>query len=134
MPENQPTLPIAARTDNTLLNILIEVQARIPAETVVLVLAEDDGATGHYVEAMGKLADWLRGRRGPSATSGLSGEAFRSPGPVLVRNTVGDERVRQDHAQTLGITTALATALHTQNQLLGALMLLNKNGGGEFEL
>ena len=125
--------PLSNPPTSLLLRLVSEIQAQTRAQTAVIVLAEQDGTVGHYAEAVGQHAGWLRGRRGPSATSGLSGTAFRSASPVLVPDTLGDDRVRQDHAEQLGIKTALAAALRYEGRLLGALMLLNKNDGSAFD-
>ncbi len=118
--------------DNSLLAIAGKAQEVTGAETSVVALAENEAEMVHYAEAVGKHAEWVRGRRGASATSGLCGTAFKGYSPVLVCNTAGDDRVRQDHAQMLGITSALATPLYYENRLLGALLLFNKADGSEF--
>jgi GAF domain-containing protein len=118
---------------NTLLEIARQAQNLTGAETAVVALAENDGEFIYYADAVGKHADWIRGRRGASAGSGLCGVAFQGYSPVLVCNTAGDSRVRQDHAELLGITSALGAPLRFQNRLLGAVLLFNKNDGSEFD-
>jgi GAF domain-containing protein len=120
-------------TNNALTEIAAGAQALVDAETAVVAIAEDDGATVYYAAATGKHAAAIVDRRGAAATSGLCGVAFQGQQPVLVCQTAGDQRVRQDHAQALGITTALAVPLLHQGQLLGALMVLNRNDGTPFD-
>ena len=116
-----------------LLDIAQKAQNLLNAETMVVALAEAEGTTVYYAAAVGKYAEWIMNKRGDAATSGLCGVAFQETCPVLVRKTEGDLRVRQDHAQTLGIKTALAVPLYYQEKLLGALMALNRNDGSLFD-
>lgn len=51
----------------------------------------------------------------------------------MVCHTQGDSRVRQDYVEALGIKTALAVPLHYEGKLLGALMVLNRTDGSEFD-
>ena len=51
--------------------------------------------------------------------------------PVVVGQTLGDNRIRQDIAVALGIKTALAVPIRVNNQLFGAVMLLNRLDGQE---
>lgn len=101
-------------------------QEIVNAETAVVALAESDAEIVHYAAAAGKHAEWIVDKKGPSATSGLCGTTFESEQPVLVCRTEGDQRIRQDYAQALGIQTALAVPLHYEGKLLGALMVLNR--------
>jgi GAF domain-containing protein len=117
----------------TLTDIAAYAQALVNAETAVVAIAEDDGATVYYAAATGKHAAAIVNRRGNTATSGLCGVAFQGQQPVLVCQTQGDNRVRQDHAQAMGIETALAVPLLHQGQLLGALMVLNRIDGTPFD-
>ena len=119
--------------ENTLLAIVNEVQGLTGAETAVVALAEKDGEFIHYADAVGKHAAWIRGRRGASAGSGICGVTFQGYSPVLVCDTKGDDRVRQDHAELLGITSALGAPLYYQDRLLGALLLFNKADGSPFD-
>ena len=109
------------------------VQEIVNAETAVVALAESEGEMVYYAAAMGKNAEWILGKRGASATSGLCGTAFQGYQPVLVCRTEGDSRVRQDQAKALGIETALAMPLYYESKLLGALMVLNRNDGSPFD-
>jgi GAF domain-containing protein len=48
---------------------------------------------------------------------------------VVVGQTLGDNRIRQDIAVALGIKTALAVPIRVNHQLFGAVMLLNRLDG-----
>lgn len=109
------------------------IQEIIDAETAVVALAESEGEVVYYAAAVGKYAELLLDKKAPAATSGLCGAAFASSQPVLVCRTEGDNRVRQDYVKALGIQTALAVPLYYQNQLLGALMALNRNDQSLFD-
>jgi GAF domain-containing protein len=115
-----------------LLEIATRAQELTYAETAVLALAEDNGQTVYYAAAVGKHADVIVDRRGQSANSGLCGVAFQGSDPVLVCDTTGDRRVHQDYVEALGITTALAVPLRHNNELLGAIMVLNRVDGQPF--
>jgi transcriptional regulator with GAF, ATPase, and Fis domain len=108
-------------------------QQIVNAETATVALAESEGEIVHYAAAVGKHAEWVLDKRGAAATSGLCGAAFQSDQPVLVCRTQGDLRVRQDHAQALGIETALAVPLYYEGKLLGALLAWNRNNGSLFD-
>lgn len=110
-----------------------QTQEIVSAETAVVALAESEGEFVYYVAAMGKNAEFIVNKRNNSANSGLCGVAFQGMVPVLVCNTSGDNRVRQDYAQAMGIKTALAVPIIFQNKLLGALMVLNRQDGKEFD-
>ena len=71
------------------------------------------------------------GKRGDIATSGLCTVVYRDSCPVVVGQTRGDNRIRQDIAVALGIKTALAVPIRVNNQLFGAVMLLNRLDGQE---
>ncbi|MDV2992541.1 MAG: hypothetical protein N4J56_002195 [Chroococcidiopsis sp. SAG 2025] len=98
----------------------------VNAQTAVVALAESEGEIVYYAAAVGKHAESILERRGAAATSGLCGVAFGGDQPVLVCQTQGDSRVRQDYVEALGIETALAVPLHYEGKLLGALMVLNR--------
>lgn len=134
MQEKKTTMALNETTDNELVAMAREAQAMTGAETAVVALAEDNGAMVHYADGVGKHADWVRGRRGASLGSGICGVAFQGYSPVLVCDTKGDNRVRQDHAELLGIKSALAAPVYHQNRLLGALLLFNKADGSPFDL
>jgi GAF domain-containing protein len=110
-----------------------QIQKIIDAETAVVALAESEGEVVYYAAAVGKYAELLLDKKAASATSGLCGTAFAGSQPVLVCRAEGDSRVRQDYVKALGIQTALAVPLYYQNQLLGALMALNRNDQGLFD-
>ncbi|MBD2484972.1 GAF domain-containing protein [Planktothrix sp. FACHB-1365] len=93
----------------TLQTIAEQVQELLQAETVVVMLAESSGEQVYHAAAVGKYAADIVGKRGDAATSGLPGIVFKGSCPVLVENTKGDLRVRQDTAQAWGIKSALAT-------------------------
>ncbi len=116
-----------------LLRVAEEARARLDAETSVVALAENDGLNVYYAASVGKHAERLTDRRAPAATSGLCGVAFQGREAVLVCTTAGDLRVRQDHAQELGIETALAVPMFEEGRLLGALMVLNRLDGQLFD-
>ncbi len=71
------------------------------------------------------------GKRGDIATSGLCTVVYRDSCPVVVGQTLGDNRIRQDIAVALGIKTALAVPIRVNNRLFGAVMLLNRLDGQE---
>jgi signal transduction protein with GAF and PtsI domain len=114
-------------------DIAERIQAILNAETATVALAESEGETVYYAAATGKHAEWVLGKRGAAATSGLCGTAFQSDQPVLVCRTEGDRRVRQDHAKALGIETALAVPLYYEGKLLGALLAWNRTDGSLFD-
>ena len=109
------------------------VQEIVNAETAVVALAESEGEFVYYAAAVGKYADAIVDKRNTSANSGLCGVAFQGKVPVLVCQTEGDSRVRQDHAKAMGIKTALAVPVIYDDKLLGALMALNRRDGREFD-
>jgi len=71
------------------------------------------------------------GKRGDIATSGLCTVVYQGSCPVVVGQTLGDNRIRQDIAVALGIKTALAVPIRVNNQLFGAVMVLNRLDAGE---
>jgi GAF domain-containing protein len=115
-----------------LTEIVQNVQNLVQGETAVLALAENHGVTVYYAASTGKYADKIVGLRGDAASSGLCGTAFQDTCPVLVTQTLGDLRVRQDYVQSWGINTALAVSLRFQGQLLGALLVFNSLDGQPF--
>jgi GAF domain-containing protein len=116
-----------------LTEIASHAQALVQAETAVVALAEDGGETVHYAAAVGKHASSILDRRGDAAKSGLCGVAFQGRQPVLVCQTKGDLRVRQDMAEALGIETALAVPILHKDKLQGALMVLNRIDGADYD-
>lgn len=113
-------------------SIAEHVQEIVNAETAVVALAEAKGEIVHYAAAVGKHTELILNRRSAAATSGLCGIAFQSYQPVLVCQTEGDNRVRQDYVKALSIYTALAVPLYYKDKLLGALMALNRTDGSLF--
>mgnify|MGYP005754491631 CR=1 FL=1 len=113
--------------------IALKAQTLVNAETAVVALAEADGDSVFYAAAVGRHASAIEGKRGAAATSGLCGAAFNSGQSELVCQTQGDLRVRQDLAEALNITTALAVPVKHQGKLLGALMVLNRTDGSAFD-
>ena len=71
------------------------------------------------------------GKRVDIATSGLCTVVYLGSCPVVVGQTLGDNRIRQDIAVALGIKTALAVLIRVNNQLFGAVILLNRLDGQE---
>ncbi len=118
---------------SSLTDIARQAQAIAAAETAVVALAEKSGETIFYAAAVGKHAEAIVGKRSQASTSGLCGAVFASGQAELVCHTRGDLRVRQDLAEALGITTALAAPITRGTQLLGALMVLNRQDGGVFD-
>lgn len=108
-------------------------QQIVNAETAVVALAESEGEVVYYAAAAGKHAEAIVDKKNTSANSGLCGVAFQGKVPVLVCQTEGDSRVRQDHAKAMGIKTALAVPVIYEDKLLGALMALNRTDGSEFD-
>lgn len=115
-----------------LLEIATHAQELTHAETAVLALAEDNEQTVYYAAAVGKHADVIVDRRVNSDHFGLCGVAFQGNDSVLVCNTVGDVRMRQDYVEALGINSAIAVPLRYDNKLLGAIMTLNRVDGQPF--
>jgi GAF domain-containing protein len=119
---------------NDLFSAIVQrAQILVNAETAVLALAEEAGATVFYAAAVGKHANAIIGKRSAATTSGLCGVAFSSGQSELVCQTQGDLRIRQDLAEALGIETALAVAVIHHGELLGALMVLNRCDGSAFD-
>lgn len=114
-------------------DIAKSVQEIVNAETSVVALAESEEEIVYYAAAAGKHAAAIVDKRNTSANSGLCGVAFQGKVPVLVCQTAGDHRVRQDHAKAMAITTALAVPVIYEDKLLGALMALNRTDGSEFD-
>lgn len=110
----------------SLQTIAKQVQELLQAETVVVMLAESSGEQVYHAAAVGKYAADIVGKRGDAATSGLPGVVFQGSCPVLIENTKGDLRVRQDYVEAWGIQSALAIPLFFRGQLWGALMALNR--------
>lgn len=125
--------PVPLSAMPSLTSLAQQVQQLMNAETAVVAIAESNGETVYYAAAVGKHAAAIAGKRGASATSGLCGTAFQGSCPVLVSQTQGDQRVRQDQVEKLGIYTALAVPLYQDDQLLGALMVLNRQDGNPFD-
>ncbi len=115
-----------------LVQVAEQAKALTGAETSVVALAEDEGEIADFTIGVGKHAEWITGRRGPAEGSGLCGTAFVNQEPVLVCQTKGDSRVRQDHAELLNIESALAVSLRQEGRLLGAMLLLNRADGQPF--
>jgi GAF domain-containing protein len=110
-----------------------EAQTLINAETTVVALAEAEGNTVFYAAAVGKHASAIVGKRSTVETSGLCGAAFASGQGELVCQVEHDVRVRQDIAEALGITTALAVPILNGGELKGALMVLNRQDGSAYD-
>ncbi|MFE4108049.1 GAF domain-containing protein [Almyronema epifaneia] len=117
----------------TLEQIAQQAQTLTQAETAVLAWIETETATVYYVAAVGKQAAAIAGKRGQIATSGLCGVVFQQSCPILVAQTQGDNRVRQDQVAALGIETALAVPLRQADQIVGVLMVLNRQDGSLFD-
>ena len=116
----------------TLTHIAEQVQQLVKAETAVVALSQDAGNTIVYVAAVGNHAAFIQGKRGPATTSGLCGAVLESGQSALVCTPQTDVRIRQDLAEQLGITTALAVPLTLDSALIGALMVLNRFDGKAF--
>ena len=110
-----------------------QAQTLTHAETAVVAIAEEDGNAVFYAAAVGKHAGAIEGKRSMAEKSGLCGAAFASGQSELVCDTRGDLRIRQDIADALGITTALAVPIMRAGELLGAFMVLNRNDGKAFD-
>lgn len=119
--------------DDSLNAIASHAQTLVNGETAVVALLETGGETLFYAAAAGKHAAAIAGKRGATATSGLCGAALASGQPELVCQTQGDLRIRQDIAEALGITTALAVSISREGELLGALMVLNRQDDRAFD-
>lgn len=86
----------------------------------------------HFVAATGEYSERIRGARGPSEGSGLCGNVLEGNCSILSEHTVGDERVRQDHAVQWAITTALGVPVHHDGHPFAVLMALNREDGASF--
>ena len=116
----------------TLTTIAEELQQLVDAETAVVAIAEDAGQTILYAAAIGKHAKFIQGKRSQTVHSGLCGAVLESGQSALVCNPQTDVRIRQDLAEQLGITTALAVPVEHNGALVGALMMLNRRNGQLF--
>lgn len=116
----------------TLTQIAEQVQQLVNAETAVVAIAEDAGNTIVYAAAIGQHAAFIQGKRSQASTSGLCGAVLESGQAALVCNPQTDVRIRQDLAEQLGITTALAVPVEHDGALVGALMVLNRRDGVDF--
>ena len=99
-----------------------DVQQLTQGETVAIALAESDGAIMYYATA-------IIGKRGETAKTGLCGTVASEGQPVLVCQTLGDNRVRQDMAQAFGTKTALAVPVYQEGKLFAVFMVLNRLDG-----
>jgi GAF domain-containing protein len=115
-----------------LTDIAQKVQQLVNAETAVVAISEDAGNTIVYKASVGKHAAFIQGKRSQTATSGLCGAVLESGQAALVCNPQTDVRIRQDLAEQLGITTALAVPIEHDGALVGALMVLNRPDGSSF--
>ena len=120
------------RANQLLEEIVQRVKDILNAETAVVAEVEEEEVL-YYAAAVGKHAHVIKGKRGAIATSGLCGTAIEGNCPILVTETAGDPRVRQDYVQSLGIYTALAVPLQDRGKLLGAIMALNRIDGSLFD-
>ncbi|WP_204140839.1 GAF domain-containing protein [Halomicronema sp. CCY15110] len=116
----------------TLSQIAEQVQELVNAETAVVAVAEAGGDAIFYAAAVGKHAAFIQGKRSPTATSGLCGAVLASGQAALVYQPQTDVRIRQDLAEQLGITTAIAVPVQHDGALVGALMVLNRCDGEAF--
>jgi GAF domain-containing protein len=116
----------------TLTHIAEQAQQLVNAETAVVAISEDSGNAIVYVAAIGKHAASIQGKRSYTATSGLCGAVLQSGQAALVCHPQTDVRIRQDLAEQLGITTALAVPVKHDGALVGAIMVLNRLDGKEF--
>jgi GAF domain-containing protein len=102
------------------------------AERSAVVFGEQENTAIHFVAAAGPFADRLLGARGPAEGSGLCGNVLEGSCSILSRHTIGDLRVRQDHATEMGITTALGVPVVHDGRPFAVLMALNRADGGSF--
>jgi GAF domain-containing protein len=117
---------------NVLFGIANKVLEMTGAETAGVVLSEENNTFINYAACVGKLGEALTGRKGPAAGSGLCGTTLEAGEPVLVCQTVGDNRVRQDHVKAFGITTALAVPVFYEGESIAVLMAMNRPDGSPF--
>ena len=99
-----------------------DVQQLTQGETVAIALAESDGTIMYYATA-------IIGKRGETAKTGLCGTVASEGQSVLVCQTLGDNRVRQDMAEAFGTKTALAVPVYQEGKLFAVLMVLNRLDG-----
>jgi GAF domain-containing protein len=99
-----------------------DVQQLTQGETVAIALTESDGTIMYYATA-------IIGKRGETAKTGLCGTVASEGQPVLVCQTLEDNRVRQDMAEAFGTKTALAVPVYQEGKLFAVLMVLNRLDG-----
>jgi len=99
-----------------------DVQQLTQGETVAIALTESDGTIMYYATA-------IIGKRGETAKTGLCGTVASEGQPVLVCQTLGDNRIRQDMAEAFGTKTALAVPVYQEGKLFAVLMVLNRLDG-----
>lgn len=109
-----------------------DIQQLTQGETIAIALAESDGEIMYYAAAIGKHAQAIVGKRGETSKTGLCGVAASEGQSVLVCQTAGDNRVRQDMAEALSIKTALAVPVYQEGKLFCVLMVLNRLDGQSF--
>jgi GAF domain-containing protein len=102
------------------------------AERSAVVLGEQENTAIHFVAAAGPFSDRLVGARGPAEGSGLCGNVLEGRCSILSKRTVGDLRVRQDHATEMGISTALGAPVVHEGRPFAVLMALNRVDGQSF--
>lgn len=116
----------------TLTQIAEQIQQLVNAETAVVAIAQEAGNTIVYAAAVGKHAAVIQGKRSQTTTSGLCGAVLDTGQSALVCNPQTDVRIRQDIAEQLGISTALAVPVRMDGVLVGALMVLNRRDDSPF--
>jgi GAF domain-containing protein len=102
------------------------------AERSAVVFGEQANAAIHFVAAAGPFAERLVGARGPAEGSGLCGNVLEGSCSILSKHTIGDLRVRQDHATEMGISTALGVPVVHDGRPFAVLMALNRTDGQSF--
>jgi len=116
---------------HSFLTIACSAQGITGAETVVVAVSEEDNTKKvYYAEAVGKNANWMRGKHGAVVNSGLCRDALKEHHPVLISNVGDGNRVKQNAANN--INTAMATSVYHEDRLVGALLLFNKTDGSQF--
>ncbi len=71
-----------------------DVQQLTQGETVAIALTESDGAIMYYATAIGKHVTAIIGKQGETTKTGLCGTVASEEQPVLVCQTLGDNRIR----------------------------------------
>jgi GAF domain-containing protein len=122
----------SARRDDLLEQVAEKVRVVTGAERSAVVFGEDANATIHFVAATGPFAERVLGARGPAEGSGLCGNVLDGGCSILSKQTLGDDRIHQDIAAEMAISTALGVPVLHDGEPFAVLMAMNRASGGSF--